>query len=310
MAEIRYPNYKTGQEESIDFIVLNLGYVQLLRDWGNKDISSPFARIYYVRRGNAMLHLPQGDIQVKPGCMYMVPNYVPHSYECQRGFGFYYLFVFQRIRRQADIFDRYEFPIEVPSSEATRQLFSSYCHLYPQLHLPVHDATAFDSHPAFREYAHAFSRMEFYERMQLHGLVAIVFSYFMKGARPRVISTDMRIARLVDYVQQHISPEATFTYYDTICRQVANRMPNIRGFAHRHDAVLFVCGKKSSNGRVLFNACLSVNPRSYFVEGPQDIAPHMLSGITTLGICGATSTPKWLMEQCREEVRSRCHSDS
>ena len=61
MAEIRYPNYKTGQEESIDFIVLNLGYVQLLRDWGNKDISSPFARIYYVRRGNAMLHLPQGD---------------------------------------------------------------------------------------------------------------------------------------------------------------------------------------------------------------------------------------------------------
>lgn len=205
MAEIRYPNYKTGQEESIDFIVLNLGYVQLLRDWGNKDISSPFARIYYVRRGNAMLHLPQGDIQVKPGCMYMVPNYVPHSYECQRGFGFYYLFVFQRIRRQADIFDRFEFPIEVPSSEATRQLFSSYCHLYPQLHLPVHDATAFDSHPAFREYAHAFSRMEFYERMQLHGLVAIVFSYFMKGARPRVISTDMRIARLVDYVQQHIA---------------------------------------------------------------------------------------------------------
>ena len=116
--------------------------------------------------------------------------------------------------------------------------------------------------------------------------------------------------KIVSFIRHHIQAPATFESFDTICRQVSNRIPSMVEFASRHDAVIFVCGKKSSNGRVLFNACLSVNPRSYFVEGPQDIAPHMLSGITTLGICGATSTPKWLMEQCREEVRSRCHSDS
>ena len=108
--------------------------------------------------------------------------------------------------------------------------------------------------------------------------------------------------KIVDYVQQHISPEATFTYYDTICRQVANRMPNIRSFALRHDAVLFVCGKKSSNGRVLFNECREANPRSYMIDKASEIDVRWLQGCESIGICGATSTPKWLMEECKVRV--------
>lgn len=108
--------------------------------------------------------------------------------------------------------------------------------------------------------------------------------------------------KIVDYVQQHISPEATFTYYDTICRQVANRMPNIRSFALRHDAVLFVCGKKSSNGRVLFNECREANPRSYMIDTASEIDVRWLQGCESIGICGATSTPKWLMEECKVRV--------
>ena len=108
--------------------------------------------------------------------------------------------------------------------------------------------------------------------------------------------------KIVEYVQQHISPEATFTYYDTICRQVANRMPNIRGFALRHDAVLFVCGKKSSNGRVLFNECREANPRSYMIDTASEIDVRWLEGCESIGICGATSTPKWLMEECKVRV--------
>ena len=115
--------------------------------------------------------------------------------------------------------------------------------------------------------------------------------------------------KIVDYVQQHISPEATFTYYDTICRQVANRMPNIRGFALRHDAVLFVCGKKSSNGRVLFNECREANPRSYMIDTASEIEVRWLQGCESIGICGATSTPTWLMEECKIRVEQLlgCH---
>ena len=115
--------------------------------------------------------------------------------------------------------------------------------------------------------------------------------------------------KIVDYVQQHISPEATFTYYDTICRQVANRMPNIRSFALKHDAVLFVCGKKSSNGRVLFGECREANPRSYMIDTASEIDVRWLQGCESIGICGATSTPKWLMEECKVRVEQLLGSD-
>ena len=108
--------------------------------------------------------------------------------------------------------------------------------------------------------------------------------------------------RIIEYIQQHISPDATFRSFDTICRSVANRMPNISQFATKHDLILFVCGRKSSNGKVLYNECLRVNPNTHLIEGPEEIDPQWLVGVQTVGICGATSTPKWLMEQCRDKI--------
>lgn len=111
--------------------------------------------------------------------------------------------------------------------------------------------------------------------------------------------------RIIEYIQDHIAPEATFRSFDTICRQVANRMPNIAHFASKHDLILFVSGRKSSNGKVLFNECRSVNPNSYQIERAEEIDMAWLQGVSTIGICGATSTPKWLMEECRDYIRRR-----
>lgn len=109
--------------------------------------------------------------------------------------------------------------------------------------------------------------------------------------------------RIIEYIKQNISPDATFKSFDTICRQVANRMPSIASFAARHDLLLFVCGRKSSNGRVLFNECRRVNANSHLIEGPNEIDPQWLNDkLKTVGICGATSTPKWLMEECRDAI--------
>ncbi len=111
--------------------------------------------------------------------------------------------------------------------------------------------------------------------------------------------------RIIDYIQSHIAPGATFKSFDTICRSVANRMPNISQFATKHDLVLFVCGRKSSNGKVLYNECKRVNPNTHLIEGPEEIDAQWLTDINTIGICGATSTPKWLMEQCRDAILAR-----
>ena len=109
---------------------------------------------------------------------------------------------------------------------------------------------------------------------------------------------------IIDYIQQHIATGATFRSFDTICRSVANRMPSITQFAARHDLILFVCGRKSSNGKVLFSECQRVNSNTHLIEGPEEIDPSWLEGISSVGICGATSTPKWLMEQCQEAIWS------
>lgn len=108
--------------------------------------------------------------------------------------------------------------------------------------------------------------------------------------------------QIVDYITEHIQQLAQFRSYDTICRQVANRLPNIRKFAARHDVVIFACGLKSSNGKVLHEACRQVNPRSYLVDRPEAIRVEWFEGARSVGICGATSTPKWLMEDCKEAI--------
>jgi 4-hydroxy-3-methylbut-2-enyl diphosphate reductase len=89
---------------------------------------------------------------------------------------------------------------------------------------------------------------------------------------------------------------------DTICRQVSNRDVELRNFARRFDVVVFVSGKKSSNGKVLYQVCQSVNPHTYFVSSPEELQPSWFSPGNSVGICGATSTPMWLMEQVKQSL--------
>ncbi len=110
---------------------------------------------------------------------------------------------------------------------------------------------------------------------------------------------------IVQYIQENMQEGAKFCYFDTICRRVANRIPNIRNFSAQHDVILFVCGKKSSNGKVLYNECLSVNPNTYMIDDPSEIDFQWFEGKKSVGICGATSTPKWLMEDCKKKIEER-----
>lgn len=96
--------------------------------------------------------------------------------------------------------------------------------------------------------------------------------------------------------------KGTFRYFDTICRQVANRLGKIQEFAASHDVVLFVAGAKSSNGKVLYSACLDVNPHTHLLTDETGLRPEWFEGVESVGICGATSTPSWLMKQVAEAV--------
>lgn len=108
--------------------------------------------------------------------------------------------------------------------------------------------------------------------------------------------------RLGAEMRRRAADPGDVTVDDTVCRQVANREGALEAFARRFDVVLFVCGRKSSNGRVLSEVCRRANPATHVVEEADELRPEWFEGVETVGICGATSTPKWLMQ----EVADRC----
>ncbi len=109
---------------------------------------------------------------------------------------------------------------------------------------------------------------------------------------------------IVDKIDKINNNRHTFESYDTICRQVANRIDKIREFASAHELIIFVSGKKSSNGKILFAECLDANPSSYLISSAEELNPDWLKGKEHIGICGATSTPMWLMNQVKERILS------
>lgn len=110
-----------------------------------------------------------------------------------------------------------------------------------------------------------------------------------------IIATRMSEAGITDL-------SSNFFVVRSICGQVSNREPQLREFAAKHDVIIFVSGKQSSNGKMLFSVCKSVNPRSWFVSSSADIEKSWFERASTVGICGATSTPKWLIEQIKDFV--------
>ena len=112
------------------------------------------------------------------------------------------------------------------------------------------------------------------------------------------------LAQIIEEIKQRKSPDTTFNYYDTICRQVSNRVGRLRDFAASHQLILFVSGKKSSNGKILYGKCLEVNANTHLISNENEIDTKWIDGVESIGICGATSTPRWLMERVKEKIQS------
>lgn len=113
---------------------------------------------------------------------------------------------------------------------------------------------------------------------------------------------------IADKVKASMKPGVSLEIKDSICRQVSNRVPNLKQFAKQYDVILFVAGHKSSNGRYLYTVCKEENPRTHHISRTSEIDPAWLEGAESVGICGATSTPNWLMEDVAEWVHQQCPS--
>lgn len=108
--------------------------------------------------------------------------------------------------------------------------------------------------------------------------------------------------QIVEEIRRRLPQEEMLVAEDTICRRVANREKLLKEFAARHDVIVFVCGKKSSNGKVLYEVCREVNEQAYNIEEAAELKREWFLDCRSVGICGATSTPLWLMEEVARRI--------
>ena len=127
-------------------------------------------------------------------------------------------------------------------------------------------------------------------------------SIFLYSQTTMNASSYEKIAAEIENRLREISPEKVFKKFSTVCQSVSNREKTLAEYASKFDAVLFVAGRNSSNGKYLYSTCKAANARTYYIANENDITSKMLSGVGHLGITGATSTPKWLLMHIKEYV--------
>lgn len=108
-------------------------------------------------------------------------------------------------------------------------------------------------------------------------------------------------------LEKRMDTDVDYRSFDTICRSVANRVDKLRDFARSHDVIIFVAGRKSSNGRFLYERCKAENPHTHFISTAAELPTNLGTDVESIGICGATSTPRWLMEQVRDHIEKSCN---
>ena len=200
--------------ESLNLMMLNVGYARHQADWNWRDVSSPFTRIYYVKEGRARLHthgaLAEGSEQVvelRPGHLYIVPAHTPHSYECDGLFGHYYLHVYEGFKKETDVFERFDFPTEVPAHAGDEELLRQMCEQHPYAKLSDSDPRAYDNVSTFQGYVRRYNELPLHEKMQLRGAILILFSRFMAHATERIWTMDDRLTRVVRHIHNNIDDD-------------------------------------------------------------------------------------------------------
>ena len=188
----------------MNLLMLNVGMARHNGDWNWKDVISPFTRIYYVTEGEALLHLTEGTVTLRPEHLYIIPAYTVHSYECTGVFNHYYLHVYEGFKKDMDVTELYDFPTEVAAGREDEGIFQMMCQRHPQARLPESNPKAYDNATSFTDYVQRYKNMELWEKMELRGSILLLFSRFMHEATPRIWTQDERMKRVLAYIHNNI----------------------------------------------------------------------------------------------------------
>ena len=193
--------------ESMNLMMLNVGFATHHADWNWQKVSSPFIRIFYVVEGEAMLHLAEKDVRLKPNHMYIIPAYTIHSYECHGLFKLYYLHMYEGFKNEMNLQETYELPTEVTAGNGVGPLLEYICSRQPDARLPEADPESYDTSSQTSDYVERYQNMTLWEKMELRGAMLMIMSNFIRKAKPRIWTSDERMNRVLKHIHEHITDE-------------------------------------------------------------------------------------------------------
>ncbi|MGB3063839.1 helix-turn-helix domain-containing protein [Sphingobacterium thalpophilum] len=194
----------SNPKNKLDFSLLNVGYAQHNADWNFKDIRSPFARIHYVREGQASILLDKEQITLRPGYLYLTPAHVQHSYSCNGLFSLYYIHIYENPSIRSSIFDRYTFPKEIQADELIADLVRRLHVLNPSRALPMYDPRGYDHSAGLMKNIALQVASPFAREVENQAIIHILMSRFLAGATDGIPDVDKRLLRVIDYIDEHI----------------------------------------------------------------------------------------------------------
>jgi len=188
----------------LHLFILNVGLAIHNADWNWENVSSPFARLYYVTGGTAKIVFSFGTYELKPGYLYLIPSFVPHSYSCTSYFSHYYLHIYEDTQFESSLLEDWDFPVEIPAGELDLELIRRLCVLNPAMGLPQSDPTTYDNDSTLVQNIIKNKQSAFAIQMETKGIIYQLISRFLICAKPKVRIRDGRIEKALAYMQQNI----------------------------------------------------------------------------------------------------------
>jgi AraC-like DNA-binding protein len=190
-----------------DFILLNIGYSELNANWNWKEIYSPFARLYYVKAGEARTCIRNKVYPLEPGCLYLTPPFSLHNDECDGYFSLYYIHFYENATGKESIFDKYEFPVRIEASALDLQLIERLHVLNPGRYLVNIDPKTYDNPPAFSRYMADNNKLPYHVLLETQCILSILMARFVEFRLRKSIDKDMRINKSLQYIHEHTDRE-------------------------------------------------------------------------------------------------------
>ena len=203
---------------NMNYILLNVGYSELNANWNWENVYSPFARIYYVKTGNAKTLFDNQVFELSSGNMYLTPPFTLHNDECDSPFSLYYIHFFEETINNESIFDKYNFPVSIKASKIDLLLVQRLLEINPDRHLKFYDPKIYDNTPTFTHFISDNNKLSDHTLMETRGILIQLMSRFTAEANIKTDNKDIRIIESLKHIHENIDKEISVaTLADISC---------------------------------------------------------------------------------------------